>query len=116
MKENTERWHARVVAWRESGESMAAYCRRKGLKSSALGYWKGRLERAEATDDIGESAVSMPPRMARVRRVPAAGPKTSGVTQALRVVLRSATVEVPPGFDGVQLDRVLEALARREAP
>jgi len=40
-------WHEQVCAWRESGQSQAAYCARYGIKSHNLAYWIKR-ERAQA--------------------------------------------------------------------
>lgn len=33
-------WGVHVAAWRESGESMAGYCRRHGLLEQSFHYWK----------------------------------------------------------------------------
>ena len=41
-------WTEHVTAWRKSGLSQGAYCRRHGLSQSSLSYWRKRLG---ATDD-----------------------------------------------------------------
>ena len=43
-------WSEHIVAWRGSGLSQGAYCRRHGLSQSSLSYWRKRLG---ATDDVG---------------------------------------------------------------
>ncbi|MBA8885605.1 IS66 family insertion sequence element accessory protein TnpA [Dokdonella fugitiva] len=35
-------WSKRIVAWRSSGESAAAYCRARGLSYSQFVYWQRR--------------------------------------------------------------------------
>ena len=35
-------WRRHLVAWRDSGQSQAAYCRRHGLSLARFGYWRGR--------------------------------------------------------------------------
>ena len=32
-------WHGQVCAWRESGQSQAAYCAHHGIKPRNLAYW-----------------------------------------------------------------------------
>ena len=36
-------WRRHLVAWRNSGLSQAAYCRRDGLSLACFGYWRGKL-------------------------------------------------------------------------
>ena len=45
-------WSEHIAAWRGSGLSQGAYCRRHGLSQSSLSYW---LKRLGATND-GEVA------------------------------------------------------------
>ena len=39
-------WTEHVTAWRKSGLSQGAYCRRHGLSQSSWGYWRKRLARS----------------------------------------------------------------------
>ena len=38
-------WAGHFEAWRGSGLSQGAYCRRHGLSQSSWGYWRNRLAR-----------------------------------------------------------------------
>ena len=38
-------WRKQVAAWRESGLSRAAYCRREAVSASSLGHWVRRFAR-----------------------------------------------------------------------
>ncbi len=48
-------WQAHVEAWRDSGETQAAYCRRLGLSAVTFSGWKRRLER-EQLAGVGQSS------------------------------------------------------------
>jgi hypothetical protein len=43
MSEKASKWRAHQVAWRESGLSVAAYCRRHDLSYAQWMYWQRRL-------------------------------------------------------------------------
>ena len=44
-------WREQVAAWRESGLSRTAYCRRAGVSASSLGHWVRRLAREQDSRD-----------------------------------------------------------------
>jgi hypothetical protein len=46
MVSNAAIWRRHLVAWRDSGLSQAAYCRRHGLSLACFGYWRGKLRSA----------------------------------------------------------------------
>ena len=46
-------WRAHVSAWRDSGQTQAAYCAAHGLSVSTLGYWISRLREDGAGADDG---------------------------------------------------------------
>ena len=39
-----EEWQQRLEAWRSSGDSQLAYCRKNGLSRDSFRYWKKILE------------------------------------------------------------------------
>jgi hypothetical protein len=41
--EKIELWRRRIAAWRESGQSVMAYCRRERLSAPSLYAWRRRL-------------------------------------------------------------------------
>ena len=45
------RWRAHVSAWRDSGQTRAAYCAAHGLSVSAFGYWIRRLHESDDETD-----------------------------------------------------------------
>ncbi len=60
-------WRRHLVAWRDSGLSQAAYCRRHGLSLACFGYWRGKwrsalLPSAPATQALVPIVVSEVPR------------------------------------------------------
>jgi hypothetical protein len=36
-------WRRHLAAWRDSGQSRAAYCRQEDLSLPCFGYWRGKL-------------------------------------------------------------------------
>lgn len=36
-------WRRHLAAWRDSGLSQAAYCRRQDVSLPCFGYWRGKL-------------------------------------------------------------------------
>ena len=37
-------WRRHLAAWRDSGQSQAAYCRQEDLSLPCFGYWRGKLD------------------------------------------------------------------------
>lgn len=105
-------WPAQVAAWRQSGESMAGYCRHRGLSVSAMGYWKRRLEQQQATT---AAPASVPLARVRKRRAQPEGGADGATGSALRLMVGGVAVEVPPRFDAATLARVLDVLQTRGA-
>jgi hypothetical protein len=50
-----EHWRALLEAQRRSGLSLAAFCRRRGVRSGTLSFWKWKLTH-EAAADAGRGA------------------------------------------------------------
>lgn len=62
-----EHWRALLEAQRRSGLSLAAFCRRQGLRKGTLSFWKWKLAReAEANTGRGVTASSVPVQIAAV--------------------------------------------------
>lgn len=118
MSTGAAEWAPRVAAWQASGETAAAFCRRKGFTESTFRYWAKRLDELSASRALDEAVSGRGPstRFARVRRRverPAATP--SKAAPALRVTVGDALVEVPIGFDGPTLSRLFDVLSKRGA-
>ena len=54
-------WREQVAAWRESGLSRTAYCRRAGVSASSLGHWVRRLAREQDSRDAMPVVVAVAP-------------------------------------------------------
>jgi len=52
-----EKWKAVVKDWRESGLSQADYCKKAGIKSNRLSYWKRKLSIEDAISAKSEIRV-----------------------------------------------------------
>jgi len=117
-------WGGHLAAWRESGESIAGYCRRHGLLEQSFHYWKKVLSSeggdASGTLDVGacvaggasgpcgagSSALTPASALFAEVRVVDATPSPE-----LTVVLAGGrSVRVPRDFDGETLQRVVVAL------
>jgi len=92
-------WGLAVQTWRESGLSVAAFCRREGLSEPAFYAWRRRLaEKPSAPARKAKTAVFVPLGLVAVET-------------PLEVVSGSAVVRVRRGFDPATLRAVLGALA-----
>ena len=59
-----EHWRGLLEAQRRSGLSLAAFCRRRGVRKGTLGFWKWKLAR-EAGAGGGAPAAFVPIQIAR---------------------------------------------------
>ena len=55
-------WRGQVAAWRGSGLSQAAYCRREAVPASSLGLWVRRLAREQIDENAAPVIVAVSPR------------------------------------------------------
>ena len=55
-------WREQVAAWRGSGLSQAAYCRREAVPASSLGLWVRRLAREQIDENAAPVIVAVSPR------------------------------------------------------
>ncbi|MGH7594340.1 MAG: IS66 family insertion sequence element accessory protein TnpA [Gemmatimonadales bacterium] len=88
-------WEVLVARWRESGQSMRAYCQEHKLSYSQLVRWRRRLDPAAT------------PRPLTLIPVLAAAARGSGLVVRLGDGLG---IEVAPGFDAGVLVAVVQAL------
>jgi hypothetical protein len=104
---------ALVEAWRSSGLSGAAFCRRNKLRVQRLHYWRERLGYPiRVLKD--HRATPMPPEPA-----PAVGgfvqvlvgPSPRTPSSHVDIVVGDAVIRVRPGFDAVLLREVVRAMA-----
>ena len=71
-----EHWQALLEAQRRSGLSLAAFCRRRGVRNGTLSFWKWKLAReAEAGAGRGAPASFVPIQLAVASR-----PREPGAT------------------------------------
>jgi len=86
-----------------SGQSVAAFCRQRGLPASQFFAWKKRLSQA-ATGQFVAVQVARTDEPARL---------TAVHSSAIEIRLGGRCVFVEPGFDAEHLRAVLAALERR---
>jgi len=98
---SAEAWLRHVERWRESGETVAAYCREHGLEVGAMRYQIRRAP-APATTAI---------RLARVER--SARPPVEPPAGAVVIEIGPARIRVERGVDAATLATVLLALGAR---
>lgn len=100
-EERRELWRERVSEFRESGQSVAAWCRAHELKEHQMHYWLRRLSPVSATPEAATSwfSVAIEDRAQTLRG------------DGLLIHVGRATIEVQPGFNQALLADVVEALA-----
>lgn len=108
-------WVGTVQAWRYSGLSGKAYCKRQGLSYWTFRWWKRELGRRGKRPDPGSgqgSPVEEPCDPSQVPFLPITVVSTSRAVLMLSVSDRYR-VEIPRGFDSETLERVLSILEQR---
>ena len=129
-------WEAVVRRWRESGQSVRAFCRVEGLRESAFYFWRRKLtRRGQRTRGRGAAAANGSQPQARsampALRSPRHGatpsflpvhvvgptsecPDMAEATRGVEIVLaQGRTVRVRAGFDRQTLADVLAVLEAR---
>jgi transposase-like protein len=97
-----EKWRGLVSQQIDSGQSVAAFCRERGVPSSQLFAWKKRLREAEAAQFIELQVKAPEQAVEAVIREPG---------KAIEVrLLRGRSVVVEPGFDADHLRALLAVL------
>jgi transposase-like protein len=93
------KWQRLIAEQRRSGNSVAAFCRERGVCAPQFFAWKKRLSEAAAPGFVAVEVTEAPP---------------ASVGPAIEVRLSGGrSVMVEPGFDAVHLRAVLAALETR---
>lgn len=101
------RWSAddarsHLAAWRDSGLSLAGYCRRRKIAYERLRRWRSRLE-------VGGSGEAQPP--VTLRPVQVVAPPAPATPSGLILELRGGRrIRLAPDFDPAVLERLLSVL------
>lgn len=105
-------WEAHVEAWRASGETQAAYCRRLGLSAITFSGWKRRFERERVAQGAGDSGAALLAVELSEAASDGADSSEAGITVELGDDVR---LRLSPDFDARSLSRAVAALrdARR---
>ena len=107
-----EHWRRVLARQRESGLTQAVFCRREGIKPTALSWWARELSKRRQSRRPARQA--RPPKRTRRPafipvRVIQAAPRSSA--SGLEVVTRGGhVVHLQPDFDPAMLRRVMAAL------
>jgi hypothetical protein len=100
------RWRALIAEQQASGQSVAAFCRERGLRDGPFYEWKKRLQRAEASPFV---AVEIAP--AETPAVPSPLPVAPTSSMPIEIRLRyGRTLLVGPDFEANHLRRLLQVL------
>ena len=94
-------WAERVRAWRQSGQTAAAFAEGKGFEASTLRFWSSRLRKKPAVPRI----VQLVPKAAENEPVTEHSPRPE-----LIIAIGGARIGVRPGFDKELLAEVVSAL------
>lgn len=113
-----EHWRALLETQQRSGLSLAAFCRRRGLRKGTLSFWKWKLAReAEAGTGRGATASFVPIQLAAVparSRGPGAPAATLAELGELEIVLADGRLlRVCGRVDPPWLAAVVRALEAR---
>ena len=100
-------WGERLVDYRSSGLTQAAWCAARGIPQNQLSYWKARLEEERSQDAAGKTGTWCPVNVVAESIRPGVGP-VSAANLTLR--LGPVSIEVSPGFDPELLRGVVRAL------
>ncbi len=97
------KWRGLVAEQNQSGQSIAAFCRERGLKSGQFFAWKKKLREAEAAKFVAVDAAPDP----EWKRVPAREMQGGAIEVRLA---RGRSLVVEPGFDAHHLHALLSVL------
>ncbi len=104
-------WEAQVEAWRASGETQAAYCRRHGLSQITFSGWKRRFEHEGVGEQTSEAAALLAVELSD----PAPEPDPSGEAGVTVEMGDDVRLRLSADFDATSLTRAVAAVrdARR---
>lgn len=125
MADRAKRWRRLVAAWARSGLSQSEFCRRRGVKLGAFGWWKRRLKgvtpsvervrRRRRRPAVPQRAdfveVALPERFRASRPLAPEGAGFGG-SGGYEIALRSGhVIRVPRGFDAAAVSQLIAAVA-----
>jgi transposase-like protein len=96
-----------VEAWDRSGETLAAFGRRHGIKPQRIRRWADRLAEHDEVPTTAESVQFYPVRLVTMEERAHESVRPIEIEFGDRCTLR-----VPPGFSATDLVRVLQVLER----
>ena len=91
----------------ESGLTLKAFGEREGISYTTLQYWRRKLR--DASSPSRDTKKSEPVAFAPVRVIPDAAPAPRSSYEVW--LSNGVSLEVPPGFDGEDLRRLVDVLA-----
>jgi hypothetical protein len=97
-------WRRQFDDWRQSGQTITAFCREQGLTESAFHLWKRELRLQKKHRNSRTTA----PRQSAPRLVPVS--VAAIPTSALTLEVHGATLRIEPGADEALLRTVLNVL------
>lgn len=105
-------WRREVERWQRSGESIRAFCARRGLSEPSFYWWRrrlgaGRSGRRGSGSESG-SRPSPQPGFAEVQVTGEAGPTAAGMIEL--TLPTGEQLRIGPGVDAMHLQRVLAAV------
>ncbi|MFY9856297.1 MAG: transposase [Terracidiphilus sp.] len=101
ITEHREKWRGLVLEQHSSGQTVAAFCRDRGIRAAQFYDWKKRLREGEAAKFV-EVKVEQPSKQ---------GKAAPGHHPAIEVRLNSGrSLVVEPGFDSSHLRSLLAVL------
>jgi transposase-like protein len=98
-RETWAKWHGLIAEQKQSGQSVAAFCRERGLCAPHFFAWKKRLSEEATNPFVAVEVVS-------------AGQRAPSRAVEIRLA-GGRRVMVEPGFDAAHLRAVVEALEAR---
>ena len=122
-REKEREWRERMRRWERSGESVRAFCRREGLKESALFAWRRELARRRQERQAArpkqkpmrrsakQAKPSTPSQPIRFLPVQVAVESRTADVGGVEILLgKGRTIHVRPGFDRQTLAEVLAVM------
>jgi transposase-like protein len=112
-RRSREQWWELVRGWPGSGLTQAQYCERHGISPGSLSRWRDVFRRErDAGGGRPRVGIAEPVRLLPVQFSETVEPLWRD--RVLTVVFGGGVrLEVPPGFDGATLARVVEVLQER---
>lgn len=112
-EEKERKWRGVLEEQRQSGESVRAFCRERGLKEASFYRWRQVIGRRDAEVTQAEASTSMLAPVVVVKERSHSNSSHFERSVAIEILLRGgATVRVPCGSTSEQLGMVLDVLER----